>query len=494
MSNECAQTAFAWPEKDGRMYEFVGTFLDPLEGSDNHSTIHEALIEMIRSASERIFVASFLIGDERVIEELLRAAERRRGGVYVITALSLKVLERGLAEYEVDDSSPEERGKYFRRLTSGGIYVRGHEECHAKFAVFDDSVALIGSANFVQRSFEWSNEIGVVVRDAVQIRQAARLFTELWYEGCTWEIPPGRAYTVAERVKTEPPTRPGHPGHSENRLVWTNGDCNTFLLDAIQETIAVAKREIIVSSFSIVNMRENPSLVFEHLQRAIERGVSVRLLVRQRNAFRSQMADLLAASDMGIEIHGDTRNHAKVVISDRQVGVIFSANLDAVHGLTSGGEVGMRLEEPSFLLHLCRYFDHVISTANTTYNRDPTLVELDKSLSGRWRKQWPFESQFEIHGPDAEKFLDEAKSGVCLFEQRSHELWLYAGDVRATLQGLSKESGFVGVAQVESICESKPAMERLYEWMKSVHGDRKDSFPTRGFCPATISRNSEIGN
>jgi hypothetical protein len=42
-------------------------------------------------------------------------------------------------------------------------------------------------------------------------------------------------------------------------------------------------------------MAQNPELVMESLARAIQRGVTIRLLIRQRNAYASQMADLLRA-------------------------------------------------------------------------------------------------------------------------------------------------------------------------------------------------------
>jgi hypothetical protein len=182
---------FEWPLENGDSFHFVGTY------QNSGAPIRDCLIKLIREATHRLFVASFMLGDENVIAELLQAAERLKGGVYVITALDDKSLRKGLSEYEESEQSkPEERQKNFRRLTMGGIYVRGHGECHAKFAVADDQVALVGSANFVTNAFEWTNEANILIRDQLQVRQAARLFTSLWYGGCKWEVPPGQAYTV----------------------------------------------------------------------------------------------------------------------------------------------------------------------------------------------------------------------------------------------------------------------------------------------------------
>ena len=107
--------------------------------------IRDALVSAIRSAKHRVFIASFMLGDEDVVREMIAAADRLKGGVYLITALDERSLGRGLREYEESEQeSPEERKKNFERLTSSGVYVRGHESCHAKFAVIDDRIAIVG--------------------------------------------------------------------------------------------------------------------------------------------------------------------------------------------------------------------------------------------------------------------------------------------------------------------------------------------------------------
>jgi phosphatidylserine/phosphatidylglycerophosphate/cardiolipin synthase-like enzyme len=187
---------------------------------DSGAPIRDCLLHMLRSAKRRVFVASFMLGDEEVIREMIAAANRLKGGIYLITALDERSLGRGLREYEENEQeSPEERRKNFERLTTAGVYVRGHESCHAKFAVVDDSVALVGSANFVANGFEWTGEANVFLRDADQIRQLNRLFSELWYEGCRWEIPPGITYLVAERSAGSSPTHPAAPNFCPGEVV-----------------------------------------------------------------------------------------------------------------------------------------------------------------------------------------------------------------------------------------------------------------------------------
>jgi len=170
------------------------------------SDIRPALIEMIRSARTKVFIASFRIGDAEVLRALEEAAERLIGGVYVISALDDASLRKGLEKEDETDEATDAQNKRFEALTRKGIYLRGHESCHAKFAVVDDKVALVSSANFETRAFDVTGEFGIVTEDQKDAGALAKLFAHLWHQGCTFELPPGRRdYAVTKRVPVPSP-------------------------------------------------------------------------------------------------------------------------------------------------------------------------------------------------------------------------------------------------------------------------------------------------
>jgi hypothetical protein len=448
---------------------------------DSGAPIRSKLIAMIRGATRRVFVASFMLGDEDVIREMIAAAERLKGGVYLITALDERSLGRGLREYEDNEQeSPEERKKNFERLTAAGVYVRGHESCHAKFAVVDDCAAIVGSANFVSKGFEWTGEADVYLRDVEPVQQLIRLFTELWFEGCAWEIPPGITYLVAERSGSVPPHRPMSPDGRLGEIVWTNGGGQMSLVGAIQEIIQSAQKDLILSTYSIVQMQAKPHLLHAHILRAVERGVRVRLFVRQRNAWPDQMGELVVLHDAGVSIHADLRNHAKVAIADRVRAILFSANFDGIHGLDSGVEVGYRLKEGGAIGELVRYMEHAITNADTSFRRDPTAAELDGRLAAKWCKSWPRESDLAVACPSKEfAFLsNEAAEGPCLYEKLNDTRYrLYVGG--AVVDGAFERETFV--SNVGPMSDGRDAASRLKEWMKSPR-TRADNIPvSRGF-------------
>jgi phosphatidylserine/phosphatidylglycerophosphate/cardiolipin synthase-like enzyme len=472
---------YEWPEDSNQAYRFVGTY------RDSGAPMRDALLAMIRGARRRVFVASFMIGDKPVIAELLATAKRLRGGVYVITALDERSLRRGLAEYdEQDQESPEERRKNFEYLTTNGVYVRGHESCHAKFAVVDDTSALVGSANFVANGFEWTGEADLVIRDPLQVQQAARLFTALWYEGCQWEVPPGETYQVAQRHSAPSPVAPHCPECGSVGVVWTNEAKESHLLQCIHDVIGRAKRRLTLASYSVTGMSGKPDLLFQPLREALARGVSVRLFVRQQNSNPSQRADLCCLSDMGVEVLGDLRNHAKGVVADGTFGALFSSNFDAAHGLDSGVEVGIRLDGHPVLKDLEQYIEHAIRNADVRYVRNPTLEELDGKLAARWCKPWPWSREIQVgcRPSDASRFFAEATDGPVLYETVGDDLRVFAGQIAFTLQRTAD--------RVEGSIDAEPpdipVYQRLESWLLSVR--RRDANPeaqNRGFCPARFA-------
>lgn len=471
--------AFEWVPDDGAERRFIGTY------RDSGAPIRDALVRAIRAAKRRVFVASFMLGDEEVIEEMIAAAERLQGGVYLITALDERSMRKGLQEYEDrEQEAPEERRKNFERLTSHGVYVRGHESCHAKFAVIDEQIAIVGSANFVKNGFEWTGEANLEVRDSASVRQLSRLFTELWFEGCVWEVPPGQTYVVAERAAETAPLHPEVPSGEPSEVVWINGENQTSLLSALHETIRSAQRSLTLSTYSIVGMRENPALLIDQVREARKRGVEVRLFVRQRNAYPEQMADVNALHDLGVAIYADTRNHAKVAIADASTAVVFSANFHAYQGLTGSVEVGIRVSDRETLCQLIRYMDHAVEHANTEFVRNPTLAQLDGRLAARWCKEWNSQADVVVRS-DARDFTtlsEQASRGPCLFERSGQDVRFYVGTVSAEGRITNNE-----VTLQSGISDSDlSSMDRMKEWMQSVRDGGKNGTSEKGFFPGRM--------
>lgn len=448
--------------------------------------IEDELLRLIRNARQKLFITSFRIGDRKVFQALVEAAKRLQGGVYVITALDERSIAEGIEELDEDSTDPKagiaSLKKDFHDMTSAGIYVRGHSSCHAKFAVADDNVALVSSANFETRAFQETGECGVVVQTPLEVLRLARLFTRLWHSGCDWEMAPGAASLVQQRQPERSPCSVPLPKAGENAVIWTDHK-ERLILEHLHGIIAGTKRELLLASFSLSGMREHPELLLAPIEKLLKtRKPAVKLFIRGRNNVRGHCEDARLLHELGVSIFADHLNHAKGIISDRTIGALFSANFDANHGLTNGVETGIRLDRSAALDDATSYFEHSINNASLEFECEPTQSVMDERLACRWRTPWSFPAKLRLKCADAawNQFVEETESGPVLYERLPDSpVTLYAGASSWKLT-ISDD----GSTELAIVSPRKAASALLDDWLTS----RKYSGEMRGFCPAVIER------
>jgi len=460
------------------------------------SSIRTELMAILDTAQEKIFVATLYLSDTQVRQALLNAADRLRGGVYVLSALDDKGLDEAINKVE-DDTEIDKQTEYrnFRELTRHGIYVRGYPGLHAKYVVVDDRVALVSSANLVTRSFNKIGENGVVVIEPAAVTSLARLFGRLWQES-PWEMPPdAKHYAVEESREVGSRIRINTP--AGNGPVWTYSDQLTIQA-AIYDIIEQAESDLILATYSIANMTHglprmvaHPELLFEPVCRAIERGVRVRMLLRGRNQVRASRIEATAFAEAGVEIYADQLNHAKGVVADGRRGAVFSANFETDHGLTGGIEVGVRLDETAALAEVLRYYEHVMTEADMTFVRDARLGDLAEQLDRNERHlhRWPLPPAIEVVVDDASwKSLAE-QNGPALYEQIGDSpITLSSGRDRWLLAPTGGQ-GWILNRQDDSRTQRRAA-EVLDTWLTARRKPAKDV--RRGLCPTTLLRKSDV--
>ena len=470
-------------------------------------SIEEELLAIVRSARRKIFITSFRIGDKRLFDALYEAAERLRGGVYVITALDENSLSEGLKELDElpgggEAPTLDSLKANFADMTRRGIYVRGHSSCHAKFVVVDDEAALVSSANLETAALRGSvkrgatGECGVVLHNGSEVNRLARFFTRLWHEGCDWEIPAGVSYTVRKRSPTAVPCAVPMPAPSVSPgIIWTDGEKEPFILRTLQEIIGLARKELLLASFSLCEMRAHADLLLDPVATAIrERGVHVRMLVRGRNNVATHCEDAQRLADLGVEIIADTLNHAKGVIADGRHGALFSANFDAQHGLTNGVEAGVRLDGLDALQDARAYFDHAMDNADLRFVNRPTSRTLAGELAVGWRQRWTLPNEVLVFADDPVwwELAEAAREHVALFEQHSAEAMdIFCGKAKWCLRAPDSDgSSRLTLTEIMPVVSSRT----LRSWMSEGSRRRKPAEaerapgPARGICPAIFTR------
>jgi phosphatidylserine/phosphatidylglycerophosphate/cardiolipin synthase-like enzyme len=461
-------------------------------GSD--TSIKRAAIDLINGAQRKIFLASFRIGDRDLLNALFAAVDRLHGGVYVITSWTEDRLRKDLSSLEdVDDIDVQAQKKRFDELTRRGIALRGHEGCHAKFLVVDDTVALVSSANLETSALEdrphkkATGENGVLIADPAEAGRLARFFSRLWYSGCTWAALPGAEYALHERKPTASPVGVA-PLDDGPGVIWTHGSTGGSergILAALHDVIGRARRELLLATFSLVGIRERPEVLLEPLRRAInDHGVNVRLLVRARNNVVAHRADTAALAELGVTIHGDSDTHAKGVIADGRYGALFSANFDATHGLFDGVEVGVRLDSRLALIEAHRYFLHAMTHADLTFALQPTQRELDRGLGARWRRRWPFGDRISVSCTDADwqTLVSATVTGPVLWEDAADKINVYVGDVAVALKPLAAARFHMTVEP--NTTEPGARLQAWFDDQRTADGIKR----RRGCCPAILER------
>jgi hypothetical protein len=479
---------FMGTKSQGDSYEHCFTY----QGSE--STIKEAALRLIRDARQKVFIASFRIGDKDLLNALYEAVDRLRGGVYVISALDESSLARGLQDLDDDVGIDiQAQKKDFTALAQKGIYVRGHECCHAKFIAVDDREALVSSANLESSAFFRvkeggrqrgpTGENGVLVRDREQALLLSRLFTRMWFEECTWEILPSNgAAAVAARKCTESPCTVMYRKPRNGGVVWTDDD-EHFIVKAIHETIASTREDLILSTFSLNKMTERPEFLIEPVSKLMkDRAPSARLLLRVRNHFATHRRDAELLSSLGVQVFADDLNHAKGIISDRQRGILFSANFDADHGLCNGVEAGTILPPGSSAVQdAADFFEHSMAHCRFRFSVDPTQAVLSGELAVGWQAPWPLGNTVRVATPAAmwNSFLQAGEAGPVLFtENGAGGITLLAGQSRFSLLPGSTKQEPRRLEHMKG--ETAPTAALLEEWLNR-HGPRD---ARGGVCPA----------
>jgi phosphatidylserine/phosphatidylglycerophosphate/cardiolipin synthase-like enzyme len=431
LPRDAAQSPFEAVPSSG-LWRFCSTF----RGSA--TTLRDGVLELIRAARHKIFVTSFILGDQMLAAELISAAERLTGGVYVISELSEASLRRGLARLEEISERGEEitakvevEKKRFMSLTRNGVAVRGHENCHAKFMVVDDVTAWVGSANLETRAFTEVGEVGVIISDPAEASRLARLFARMWLAGSRYHLPAADDYSVQKREGTCTVTVP-RPHDRAPSLIWTDLD-DKSLLTTVHDVIGTARQELLLASYSLDGMTGRPDLLLNPVADAVARGVEVTMLVRALNHRDRHLRDAARLHDLGVRLLADRYNHAKAAVADDGAkGALFSANFDAEHGLDpgSGLEIGARLDGTAALADLTRYLRHALASADHEFVRSPLQRQVNDAAIFGTSRAWPLPAELRVRAApeDWRALAREATQGPALWTRQNSAIDLTVGE------------------------------------------------------------------
>lgn len=153
--------------------------------------LYETLVSLIFAANERIWIVTpYFVPDEMLVRALNLAA-RRGVDVKLIVPARSNHLSADLA-----------RESYLRELHEAGAHVLLYQPVmlHGKAVIFDDELAVIGSANMDNRSLLLNYEVALFLYTTEQVKSVSDWAQTLMTD-CLRELPrPGWTRELAENV------------------------------------------------------------------------------------------------------------------------------------------------------------------------------------------------------------------------------------------------------------------------------------------------------
>jgi phosphatidylserine/phosphatidylglycerophosphate/cardiolipin synthase-like enzyme len=280
----------------------TGIFIQPGDG-------RRPILDEIEAATTSIDLEIYIVSDDEILEAL-EAAQARGVAVRVL-----------LEEHPYGGGGGQQG--IFDRLIAAGIDVRWSNPVfrfsHIKMMVIDAGLVIIMNQNLTTSSFTGNRELGVVTTTPEAVKAASAIFEADWAQEA--EPPPGPLVVS--------------PTNARESL--------QSLIDGAQTSVDV-----------YAEVLRDPDLLHA-LEAAVQRGVTVRVIISPSASFDAERASL---ADAGVQVRllRSLYVHAKMILVDGQRAFVGSQNISTT-SLDQNRELGIIVSDPVSLARISRVFD-----------------------------------------------------------------------------------------------------------------------------------------
>jgi cardiolipin synthase len=339
---------------------------------------YAALAELIAGAGRSIHISMYLLQPDAVGREVLaQLAARAAAGVKVRLLLdgvgSRHVGRRTLAPLLQAGGAVA----FFMPIWRRPFRRRANLRNHRKYAIADDLRVLAGGANVGQeyigplrRAERWHDLTFTL--EGPGVASYVEVFRSDW------------GFASREWIRVEPPPQPHYPkgAGAQVQIVPSGPDVPGDPLPDALLTLAVSARQRmwIVTPYFVPD-----DALCRALSLAAHRGVDVRVLVPHRSdhwladlAGRGYLREIRNAG--GTILHFPSMLHAKAVLSDDQVAILGSANVD-MRSLLLNYEAGLFVYSAAEIEAVERWMESLVQQAHPALRRTGALGELVEGLA-----------------------------------------------------------------------------------------------------------------
>jgi cardiolipin synthase len=283
----------------------TGVFVQPDDG-------YTPVIDEIRAARCTLDLAVYMLTDDVVFDALISAEER---------GVAVRVI---LEEHPFGMFGDQQEA--FDRLVDAGIDVQwGRAEfqfTHAKYMIVDQRTAVIMNQNLTGAAFSGNREFGVVTTGAAEVAQAQAIFDADWEQRDASHID-GPLFVS--------------PDNARGRVI--------DLIDRATDSI----------DFYAEIIRDTE--ILDALERAVERGVRVRLIMNASlDPADEEAVALLVSGGVEVRLTNTLYIHSKAMIIDGDAALIGSINY-SMTSLDRNREIAMRIQEPALVTRVAAVYE-----------------------------------------------------------------------------------------------------------------------------------------
>ncbi len=283
-----------------------------------NSDLYDQMLRDMRAAEERIFLEVFIFRDDALGTEVrdILTQKAREG-------LEVKLLLDSFGSFPVPDGFFSDfirfggEIRYFHRLTFfPWLLDKINHRDHQKILVTDRKTAFASSANIEEDSIGW-RELTIRVQEPQEVQALALLFEENFLIANKMRFEQKKIAKVIQtpffEIIRDIPSR--KVALVRNRT-----------LDLIRK----AQKEIRIENLYICTEKN----IFQELSRAAGRGVDVKIVIPQQNEIpamdilNKKYAARAFSRGIDVRLYQPGYLHSKLMIVDREVCMLGSANLD----------------------------------------------------------------------------------------------------------------------------------------------------------------------
>lgn len=295
-------------------------------------SFRKILIHAIKNAKETIMLCSFILSDEKLIEEIIEATGRNVRCYLLFSTNAQLEKEHKVDKTEFDRKSLESHKRMLDKLV-GKALARTNDHLHAKYMIVDHGTpsqkGFLSTANFTYEALTRNQEIGVVLeeREILELFEFFRL--GFWTESNQELVRINSWDDVKQKDIQE---------NQHYTCIRTTSGQSVGIKKALQDSIQNAKDNLFVASYGF----DNDHTIVQRLQKYAK--ISNKLVILTRPRERNSLAIKNLANAGAIILSYDYL-HAKFVYTPNgNINLIMTANIEP-RGLDTGYEVGILLNK-----------------------------------------------------------------------------------------------------------------------------------------------------